>query len=158
MQLSEKEREMEPVLLSVDVKELDDDTDDDDVHEVVKVTEEEREGVTDADEETVRDGDFVLDTLFVEERVCVKVCVGWNVGVRVLVDDGERLKDHVVVPEVVAVLLNEVDDVADTEGDMEALSDLVREDVNEILPDDRERECEDDGLGVALREGVLVVE
>jgi hypothetical protein len=55
-------------------------------------------------------------------------------------------------------LLNEVDDVADTEDDMEAVSDTVGDDVNEILPDDRECECESEGLGVALWEGVLVVE
>jgi hypothetical protein len=78
--------------------------------------------------------------------------------VRVLVNDGDKLNDQVGVPEVVAVLLNEVDDVADTEDDMEAVSDTVGDDVNEILPDDRECECESEGLGVALWEGVLVVE
>jgi hypothetical protein len=71
VQLFENERDIELVLLSVDVKELDDDIDDDDVQEVVKETEEEREGVTEEDDEPVRDGDSVADALFVEERVCV---------------------------------------------------------------------------------------
>jgi hypothetical protein len=70
VQLFENERDIELVLLSVDVKELDDDIDDDDVQEVVKETEEEREGVTEEDDEPVRDGDSVADALFVEERVC----------------------------------------------------------------------------------------